>query len=140
MANLPRSDDNKAKASSVSTFEFPANRPATTDNGSINTVQTAGEEIDFDNPELYLNRELTWLAFNSRVLSMADDPNTPLLERVKFLAIISDTSCTDSSYSACLSAFALIVSALRECLAVRFLCLFLADFISVIASKWNQRW
>ena len=89
MANLPRSDDNKAKASSVSTFEFPANRPATTDNGSINTVQTAGEEIDFDNPELYLNRELTWLAFNSRVLSMADDPNTPLLERVKFLAIIS---------------------------------------------------
>jgi len=90
MANLPRSDDNKAKAGSVSTFEFPANRPATTGNGSINTgVQTAGEEIDFDNPELYQNRELTWLAFNSRVLSMADDPNTPLLERVKFLAIIS---------------------------------------------------
>lgn len=89
MANLPRSDDNKAKAGSVSTFEFPANRPAITDNGSITTAQTAGEEIDFDNPVLYLNRELTWLAFNCRVLSMADDPNTPLLERVKFLAIIS---------------------------------------------------
>ncbi len=38
-------------------------------------------------PELYLNRELTWLAFNMRVLNEARDPRTPLLERVKFLAI-----------------------------------------------------
>jgi len=38
-------------------------------------------------PELYLNRELTWLAFNSRVLHEAEDERTPLLERVKFLAI-----------------------------------------------------
>ena len=43
---------------------------------------------DLDNSKLYLNRELTWLAFNKRVLSMAADPKTPLLERVKFLAII----------------------------------------------------
>lgn len=40
-----------------------------------------------DAPDLYLNRELTWLAFNSRVLHEAEDPRTPLLERVKFLAI-----------------------------------------------------
>ncbi len=38
-------------------------------------------------PELYLNRELTWIAFNSRVLHEAEDERTPLLERVKFLAI-----------------------------------------------------
>jgi polyphosphate kinase len=40
-------------------------------------------------PELYLNRELSWLAFNERVLEEAEDPANPLLERVKFLAIFS---------------------------------------------------
>ncbi|MCI0436358.1 MAG: polyphosphate kinase 1 [Gemmatimonadetes bacterium] len=39
--------------------------------------------------ELYLNRELTWLNFNFRVLHEAADERTPLLERVKFLAIAS---------------------------------------------------
>jgi polyphosphate kinase len=38
---------------------------------------------------LYLNRELSWLAFNGRVLHEALDPRVPLLERVKFLAIFS---------------------------------------------------
>ena len=38
-------------------------------------------------PELYLNRELTWLAFNRRVFAEALDERSPLLERVKFLAI-----------------------------------------------------
>jgi polyphosphate kinase len=37
----------------------------------------------------YLNRELSWLDFNARVLTLADDPTTPLLERVKFLAIFA---------------------------------------------------
>src|SRR5690606_18248332 len=45
--------------------------------------------IDLDAPEWYLNRELTWLAFNRRVLHEAQDSRTPLLERVKFLAIVS---------------------------------------------------
>ncbi len=42
-----------------------------------------------DQPERFLNRELTWLSFNSRVLHEALDERTPLLERVKFLAIAS---------------------------------------------------
>jgi polyphosphate kinase len=37
----------------------------------------------------YLNRELSWLDFNARVLALAENPATPLLERVKFLAIFS---------------------------------------------------
>nr|VFK19164.1 MAG: polyphosphate kinase [Candidatus Kentron sp. LPFa] len=46
-------------------------------------------EIDLGAPELYLNRELTWIDFNRRVLHEAKDERTPLLDRVKFLAIVS---------------------------------------------------
>ncbi len=45
------------------------------------------EIIDLDDPRIYLNRELTWLQFNQRVLAEAKDARTPLLERVKFAAI-----------------------------------------------------
>ncbi len=45
--------------------------------------------IDLDSPEWYLNRELTWLEFNRRVLHEGQNLRTPLLERVKFLAILS---------------------------------------------------
>jgi hypothetical protein len=38
-------------------------------------------------PDRFLNRELSWLDFNARVLALAEDPELPLLERVKFLAI-----------------------------------------------------
>jgi polyphosphate kinase len=45
------------------------------------------EGMNLRSAELYLNRELTWLQFNFRVLNEARDRRTPLLERVKFLAI-----------------------------------------------------
>ena len=43
---------------------------------------------DLTQPQYFLNRELTWLNFNFRVLHEAEDERTPLLERVKFLAIV----------------------------------------------------
>src|SRR5208337_636849 len=45
---------------------------------------------DLHAPELYLNRELSWLEFNHRVMHEAEDKRTPLLQRVKFLAIVSN--------------------------------------------------
>jgi polyphosphate kinase len=42
-----------------------------------------------DDPSLYINRELSWLEFNARVVAEADDPTVPLYERLKFLAIFS---------------------------------------------------
>ncbi len=51
--------------------------------------QAAEEPIDLKSPELYLNRELTWLSFNRRVLHEAKDVRNPPLERLKFLAIVN---------------------------------------------------
>lgn len=48
---------------------------------------TMSSQQDLSDPSLYINRELSWLAFNERVLGEAKSPQWPLLERLKFLAI-----------------------------------------------------
>ena len=53
------------------------------------SASAALPDVDLKDSALYLNRELTWLEFNRRVLNEAEDDRTPLLERVKFLAIVS---------------------------------------------------
>ena len=44
---------------------------------------------NLDSPELYINRELSWLEFNDRVLREGVNSELPLMERLKFLAITS---------------------------------------------------
>jgi polyphosphate kinase len=61
-------------------------------NGAVARRPSAAPgEHNLEDPSLYLNRELTWLAFNRRVLHEAEDERNPLLERLKFLAIAAWT-------------------------------------------------
>ena len=52
------------------------------------TAPAAAAQVD--SPDLFANRELSWLQFNERVLELAEDESTPLLERAKFLAIYAN--------------------------------------------------
>jgi polyphosphate kinase len=45
-------------------------------------------KIDIDSPEALINRELSWLSFARRVLELVEDPDIPLLERLKFAGIM----------------------------------------------------
>ena len=76
----------------------PASPPAPHEQPSVESEETyplptvAFEEDESPSPlpeDRYLDRELSWLAFNERVLEMAEDPQTPLLERARFLAIFA---------------------------------------------------
>jgi polyphosphate kinase len=53
------------------------------------TTAAASEALDLADPQLYFNRELSWLEFNARVLELAEDPDVPLLDRLKFVSIVS---------------------------------------------------
>src|SRR5437588_2822408 len=50
-------------------------------------ISPTAPERELVDPQLYANRELSWLDFNDRVLQLAEDDSLPLMERVKFLAI-----------------------------------------------------
>ena len=52
-------------------------------------VQTALARQGLRDDSRFLNRELSWLDFNARVLALASDDSVPLLERIKFCAIFS---------------------------------------------------
>ncbi len=62
--------------------------PSTNEQAALGvTLSSLPIDPALSSPELFLNRELTWLAFNRRVLSEAQREDNPLLERLKFLAI-----------------------------------------------------
>ncbi len=78
---------------SESSFELTSSPGAVTapERQSIPSPAPPADPSDLNAPELLLNRELTWLSFNRRVLHEAEDGRNPLLERVKFLAIANAT-------------------------------------------------
>lgn len=55
----------------------------------LSDIVTPTVDSNFNNPSLYINRELSWIAFNLRVLEEARCESHPLLERLKFIAIFS---------------------------------------------------
>ncbi|HEY8626568.1 MAG TPA: polyphosphate kinase 1 [Solirubrobacteraceae bacterium] len=62
------------------------NDPATSSLEAVAT-EVRPAEVELSDPSLYINRELSWLEFNDRVLQLAEDESQPLIERLKFLAI-----------------------------------------------------
>ena len=74
-------EDMAQAQSSVETEESAAIVPV------VDIEQTAHER--FGDPKNFINRELSWLEFNRRVLEEAQDSTQPLIERVKFLCIFS---------------------------------------------------
>ena len=73
---------------SESTARTLPGQPEPTPEPPDGSASARPEDFDLKSPALLLNRELTWLAFNERVLHEACDPRTPLLERVNFLSIV----------------------------------------------------
>lgn len=61
----------------------------TTPSTAVGIPEPDSDGFDLSSHELYLNRELTWLNFNWRVLHQAEDYRVPLLERLRFLVIVS---------------------------------------------------
>ena len=91
-----RNGNRTARAASTPKAEVKAEVPrrpdAVVDVGSAPTddlLPDAPPKLDPLPPDRFLNRELSWLDFNARVLTLAEDPATPLLERAKFLAIFA---------------------------------------------------
>jgi len=69
-----------------------ASKPASNSPDNVVAMTPPNEppaQPDFSDPNNFINRELSWLEFNRRVLEEAQDPAQPLLERVKFLGIVS---------------------------------------------------
>ena len=73
----------------------PANRTAKSQisdraaKGAATEAAAKAPPIDLTNPSYYVNRELSWLEFNRRVIEEAQDPLTPAMEKLKFASIFS---------------------------------------------------
>ena len=59
----------------------------------------AGSENKFLDPKNYVNRELSWLEFDYRVLGEAKDKTTPLFDRMKFLSITASFLISEAIFT-----------------------------------------
>ncbi|MBW8731928.1 MAG: polyphosphate kinase 1, partial [Terrabacter sp.] len=85
--------ESASEAAEVSSFTstVPNRRiPARAPNGRFVGAGAQGDDEDDLPADRYLERELSWLQFNERVLQLAMDPAVPLLERTRFLAIFAN--------------------------------------------------
>src|SRR5262245_39961024 len=85
----PRAQSTASPAPTVVDLAARDQRAATIEPAQPNDRATGVERQahDLNDPALYINRELSWLDFNDRVLQLAEEERIPLLERVKFCAI-----------------------------------------------------
>ncbi len=89
-APAPGTDD--APASSRGDASPPPGPPATYAGAPLAeppapASQPRGSEVNIEDPSLYFNRQVSWMDFNDRVLQLIENPELPLLERLKFCAI-----------------------------------------------------
>lgn len=84
-----KSKSHKTKSGKVKTSGDKSTPSESTQKNVNDPSKHPSFTFDLTDSEWYLNRELTWLEFNQRVLHESEDSRTPLLERLKFIAIVS---------------------------------------------------
>jgi polyphosphate kinase len=82
MQSFPGSESDAEEPKDIARGAMPVTMP-------ISEVSPPPPTLTLESPELYINRELSLLEFQKRVLEQAQDPENPLLERIKFLSIVS---------------------------------------------------